>query len=121
VLAQSHYLMGQITRAAEYLLILAHETTAGHHTHDPLWEFLRHCRNAAAHGGRFELRHGEPKRPATWRNLTITTGLAGTRLIDGPRRPTSAADDVEKGLLAVGDVVPLLWDIERNLLSRAKL
>src|SRR2546423_11506645 len=39
--------------SAGSLLILAHEITKGVHNHDPLWEFLRHCRNAAAHKGYF--------------------------------------------------------------------
>jgi hypothetical protein len=86
------------------LMILAYETTKDYHTHDSLWEFLRHCRNAAAHKGYFNLLNGEPRRPTKWRGLEIVSSLQGTPLFfDG-----SAA-----GLLGLGDALYLLWDIEQ--------
>lgn len=47
------YLIRFIMRSAGSLLILAHEISKNEPWHDkgPLWEFLRHCRNAAAHRG----------------------------------------------------------------------
>lgn len=107
---EHHYLVPQTIRAGEQLLIVAWETTSAFRTHDQLWEFLRHCRNAAAHGGRFTLRHGEPRRPAVWRELEITRDLEQSRLFDGPTR---SYDGVERGLLAIGDAIALLWDLER--------
>jgi hypothetical protein len=86
------------------LLIHAYEATQKFHDQGPLWEFLRHCRNAAAHGGRFTLKHGEPKRPAIWGRFTITPSLEGTWL---------AATNEAQGLLAPGDPLRLLWDLEQ--------
>jgi hypothetical protein len=39
--------------------------------HGPDLEFLRHLRNAVAHGNRFELRNGEPRRDAYSENYSI--------------------------------------------------
>jgi len=51
----STYLADSLLYALSAVFILAHEMSIGKPWHDqgPLWEFLRHCRNAAAHGGRF--------------------------------------------------------------------
>jgi hypothetical protein len=100
------YLIEFVLRSAGSLLILAHEMNkdAPWHDYSPLWEFLRHCRNAAAHGGTFTLRNGEPRRPATWRRFSIEQSLNGTPLFKG-------ADGV--GLLRPGDPIKLLWDIEQ--------
>lgn len=86
------------------LLIQAYESTSDHHDRNPLWEFLRHCRNAAAHGGRFHFRNGEPRRLAEWGRFRIEPSLQGTYLAARPERP---------GLLAPGDALKLLWDIEQ--------
>jgi hypothetical protein len=114
---ESRYLMTQLPRRAENLLLLAWETTHGCRTQvttrEPLWQFLRHCRHAGGHGGRFNFLHGEPRRPAEWKTLEMTAGLQGSRLFDGPATPTSTPDDLEEGLLAPGDAVALLWDIEQ--------
>jgi hypothetical protein len=71
---------------------------------DPLWEFLRHCRNAAAHRGRFAFRGKEPTWLARWGHLEITHSLEGTPLF------TDAAGN---GLLSPGDPIRLLWDLEQ--------
>lgn len=99
-------LLPQIVRACEQLLVLAWETTDGLHTHDPLWEFLRHCRNAGAHGGRFHFRGKEPTRPAKFANLEITRSLQGVP-------PFGRAD--ENAFMMIGDAVHLLWQIEQAL------
>jgi hypothetical protein len=74
-------------------------------TKEPLWEFLRHCRHAAAHGNRFDFRADEPRRPAMWCGLSIEGSSEGTPLMqeqnNGPY------------FLAPGDPVQLLWDIEQ--------
>ena len=100
------YLAPELVRASEQLVIVAWETTHKHHTHDPLWEYLRHCRNAAAHGGRFHFLNNEPKRPAQFGRFRITLGLQGKPLF-GPIRPERAS------YLRVGDAVSLLWHIEQ--------
>jgi hypothetical protein len=74
------------------------------HTTDPIWEFLRHCRNAAAHKGRFNLVRGEPRRLATWRSKTTAPGLNGTLLFTDGKLP---------GFLGPGDVLYLLSDLEK--------
>ena len=103
------HLAPQLVRASEQLVIVAWETTSTHHTTDPLWEFLRHCRNAAAHGGRFHLLHAEPRRPARFKRLRITPGLEGKPLF-GPTKPRRTS------YLRIGDAVSLLWHIEQRFL-----
>ena len=68
------YLASYLMRAAGALLILAHEITKTKPYRDkgPLWEFLRHCRNAAAHGGSFTLAPHEPRNPAMWGSFEVT-------------------------------------------------
>jgi len=101
----SSFLVQRVAPAAMGgLLIQAYESTSDHHDRQPLWEFLRHCRNAAAHGGRFNLLHGEPHRPARWGRFSIEPTLHGTYLAARPER---------QGLLAPGDALRLLWDIEQ--------
>jgi hypothetical protein len=85
------------------VLILAWEVTNNHHSHHDLWEFLRHCRHAAAHRGHFHFLHGEPKRPARWRSLEIVPALQGQPLFTDP--PVD-------GFIGTGDVLHLLADIE---------
>jgi hypothetical protein len=88
------------------VFIVAHESEKDKAWHDqgPLWEFLRHCRNAAGHGGRFHFLNGEPRRLARWGKIEIQASLEGTPLFKG-------ADGV--GLLSPGDPIRLLWDIEQ--------
>jgi hypothetical protein len=90
--------------SAGSLLIAAYESAKSMSDRGPVWEFLRHCRNAAAHGGRFNFTQGEPSRSAIWKTLTVHRGLQGTPLFDILG---------EKGLIALGDSVLLLWDIEQ--------
>lgn len=44
----------------------------------PPFELLRHLRNAAAHGNKFNFSAREPRRPASWRHLTLDPGLTGS-------------------------------------------
>ncbi len=100
------YLIPYTILSACSLFILAHEISKGKPWHDkgPLWEFLRHCRNASAHGGFFNLKSDEPRRPAEWGSFRIEATLQGTPLFK----------DIEgKGLLSPGDPIRLLWDIEQ--------
>ena len=100
------YLMSYMMRSAASLLILAYETTKDQSCRDdgPLWEFLRHCRNAAAHGGTFSLRNAEPRNRAVWGSLEITRQSNGVLLFK---------NDQGSGLLSPGDPIRLLWDIEQ--------
>lgn len=103
----ANYLTEFVLKSASSVLILAHELTknGSYRDNGPLWEFLRHCRNAAAHGGFFTLRHGEPRRPARWGKFQITTALDGTPLFKNAS---------QAGLLSPGDSILLLWDLEQQ-------
>lgn len=106
IAGNSTYLSSSLMKSAGSLLIVAHEISKDKPWHGttPLWEFLRHCRNAAAHGGTFNLIYGEPKRPATWGPFQITSSMQGMSLFKGV--------DLN-GLLSPGDPIRLLWDIEQ--------
>lgn len=91
--------------SAGSLLIAGWALTDHAHTSDPLWEFLRHCRNAAAHGGRLNLLDGEPSSPARWRTLEVLPVLEGKPLFP---------DGHGGGFIGPGDVLYLLSDIERK-------
>jgi len=101
-----YYLADFLLRSSGSLLILAHEICKNEPYHDqgPLWEFLRHCRNAAAHKGLFNLVNGEPRRLAEWKVFRIEASLHGTRLFK---------DETGNGFLSPGDPIALLWDIEQ--------
>jgi len=85
------------------VLILAWELTTQYHNRTPIWEFLRHCRNAAAHSGRFTLRKNEPTKLAKWRDLEITKELNDEMLF---------RTDEDEGFLQPGDVFYLLEDLD---------
>ncbi len=106
---EARYLGDHVLRHAEHLLILAWETTEEFRDTGPLWEFLRHCRNASAHGGSFNLKYDEPRRPAEWGPFQITQELHGSRLFAS--RDESGV--ITQGLLHPGDPIRLLWDIEQ--------
>lgn len=93
------------------LLIMSWELTYADHNKDPLWEFLRHCRNAAAHKGHFNFKNNEPKRPAQWRTLEIVNTLHGSPLFF----------DGKTGFMGPGDVLYLLADIEKKLYCTGKM
>jgi hypothetical protein len=100
------YLLRFTMLSAGSLLILAYEISKDKKYIDngPLWEFLRHCRNAAAHGGVFNFQGNEPKRPAEWGRFRIEAIMHGKPLFK----------DVEgRGFLSPGDPIRLLWDIEQ--------
>jgi len=101
------YLLSFYIRAAANILVLAHEVTKDTSYRDtgPLWEFLRHSRNAATHNGLFHFTHGEPRRLAEWGPFRIEASLQGTSLFKDARG---------QGLLSPGDPIRLLWDIEQT-------
>lgn len=91
--------------AASALLVHAHEATEKFQNTEPLWEFLYHCRNAGAHGGRFTFRNGQPKHHANW-------GKYNLKRETHERIPLIAHKGIA-GLFAPGDPLRLLWDIEQ--------
>lgn len=100
---EHHYLLPWIARAGGTLLIMAWEVCREHTDNGPLPEFLRHCRNAAGHGSRFNFLGEEPRRRAEWAGLVIERSLQGTPLFQERGR----------GFLMMGDPIRLLWDIEQ--------
>lgn len=70
---------------------------------NPTHEFFRHLRNAASHGGKWNFRGKEPKFPAKWRDREVTADLQG--------------QSIWKVRIGPGDILVLLWDIERGLKS----
>jgi len=106
-LAEHHaYLLPRQAMAAMSVLVMAHEISKSqsYRTSDPTWEFLRHCRNAAAHNGRWSLVNGEPRRPASWRSITLSAAMDSTPLLKL---------ESQSGALELGDPIALLWDIEQ--------
>ncbi len=97
-------LVGLHIRAAASVIILAYETTAQYHDNGPLWEFLCHCRNAAAHNGLFHFYKGEPRLMAKWGTLNIQATMQGMPLF---------GSTITAGLLSPGDPILLLRDIEQ--------
>lgn len=93
-------------RSAGVLLVTAWESTNDMSTKSPIWEFLRHCRNAVAHDGTITLTNREPRRPAEWNGIAITKASQGTPLF---------AHGFTKGLLWPGDLLYLLWDLEQSI------
>ena len=70
----------------------------------PELEFLRHVRNAVAHGNRFNIRSDEPKRPARFRGFEISQSLNGTELFwqfIGPGDVLDLLDEVHLQLRAL--------------------
>jgi hypothetical protein len=99
-----------LERAAASMLILAWEWNRQHSDGGPSWRFLYHCRNAAAHNGRFrfkrdELARGRLDSPAAWGPFTLDVGFQDVPLFRG---------DDGSGLLGMGDPLRLLWDLERS-------
>jgi hypothetical protein len=90
---------------AESLLVMAWEHVKPKHRRDPVAQFLRHCRNAAAHNGVFTFNRGQPDKPAEWHGVKIVRALEGSPLFINPPR---------KGFLGPGDVLYLLADIEEK-------
>ena len=101
------YLINFLMDSAGSLLILAYEISKGKpwHNEGPYRQFLRHCRNAAAHGGLFNFKKGEPKNPANWGPFSLDPSFNGTRLFK---------DKNGVGLISPGDPIRLLWDIEQT-------
>ena len=91
--------------SAGSLLILAWDRVPPKHRGSPIGQFLKHCRNAAAHNGAFHFKPEEPKKPAEWRTLSIVRTMQGDSLFADPPKP---------GFIRIGDVLYLLADIEKQ-------
>ena len=99
------YLMNYNTQAMSMCLVMANEVTLNktYRNHDPLWEFLRHSRNAIAHNGKWHFSKNEPRNPAEWRGIKLDKTYQGKSIF---------FDQGVSGTLNLGDVIALLHDIE---------
>ncbi len=90
------------------LVNAAYEAVKDRHDGSPIFEYFRHVRNAASHGGTFNFREGEPSKRAEWRGLRIDHERKGRTnpLFDTP---------CFGSYLDIGDVLLLLRDIEQLL------
>jgi hypothetical protein len=79
-----------------------------HNHYSPEFELLRHVRNAASHGNRFNFFPREPKRPAAWAGFRIDH----TRL--GPANPLQGVECFGASL-SPADLLALLCDVERTI------
>lgn len=93
-------------RQVEYMIITAYALTEGkYRNNDPLWQFFRHVRNAAAHGGKFNLQRNQPDKPAEWGEKRIERGLNGKRLVSFIG---------QEGFLETGEIILLLLSVEEK-------
>jgi hypothetical protein len=65
---------------------------------------IPYCRNAVGHNGRFFFKGQEPLYTAEWGPFRLHAKMHDDPLFDMPGKP---------GLLAPGDSIRLLWDIEQ--------
>jgi hypothetical protein len=100
------------TQSAGALLLVAWELSKNRIMHGPVREFFRHCRNAAAHGGRFHFDRDEPRRPSEWRGKCVERPLQGSPLFPVPP---------DRGFLGIGDVLHLLHDVEKNYMTESSV
>jgi hypothetical protein len=103
------------TYAARMLLISAYELKkrlifSSLLQNDELWQFFRHCRNAAAHNGKFYFKTKEPEFISKWQNLEIKSKMQGEELF--------TTTDPLKGYLSLGDPIKLLWDVEQKFFKK---
>jgi len=86
------------------LLSVGHELKK-HHYFDktPELEFFRHLRNGISHGNKFDFKHGEPRRPAKFKNFEIASSLQG--------------EDVLFKFIKPGDLFELFDHIKKHLES----
>ncbi|MBY0424029.1 MAG: hypothetical protein K2Q22_00200 [Cytophagales bacterium] len=102
------YLLPFQLKAAGILLIMTYEISKDQYdTKDSIWNFFYHCRNAAAHGGQFNILNTK-RFPAKWDNIEITLKLNKTDLFKGSSN---------SGLLSLGDPLYLLYEIEQNFIK----
>lgn len=105
-LANYDYLLEHMMKAAGILIIMGYENTKClEDKNSEIWNFFYHCRNAAAHGGRFNITNMR-RFPAKWGDLEITFLMNGNNLFSTPNN--------KDGLLAPGDPIRLLWEIEQR-------
>ncbi len=107
--SNADYLLQYFSVSGASLIINAHSNILEKHTndHDPLWQFLRHCRHAAAHDGViFDKYKDLIKLPAKWGEFD----MSNYQKVQLFKKRTGG----ENYLLDPGDPIRLLWDIEQK-------
>ncbi len=61
------------------LIIMAYESHKKYFDDSPIFEFLRHIRNACAHDNKFYFNKHEPRREARWKELKIDHKIKGEK------------------------------------------
>ncbi|WON94745.1 hypothetical protein [Sphingobacterium sp. UGAL515B_05] len=96
-----------LSKMSNMLIVMAFESlpaSVRYLKSDALANFFYHCRNAAAHGGKFNITNNK-RFPAKWRSLEVKNDLNGANLV---------IDSEGKGFLKPMDIVLLLLDAERK-------
>jgi hypothetical protein len=89
----------------------AYESVRDANDRSPEFELFRHVRNASSHLNRFYFRGDEPRRPASWRGVSINYQLKGNA------NPLQN-DHCFGKMLGTADVFLLLWDIEQIIVRQ---
>lgn len=90
----------------------AYESVKDFNDGSEIFEFFRHIRNASSHLNRFQFNHKEPAHPAKWRGAIIDEKQKGeNNLLFG--QPCFGR------FIGVADILELLMDIERKIISSA--
>jgi len=112
VFDDSDLVVPKLPKASEVLLLSCfEEVRESHDMKDELWNFFYHCRNAAAHGGYFNIETNNKRFPAKWSSFEITHKLNKTRLIH---------NDIEGGFLGYYDPIIFLNEIEKKYFDSNK-
>ena len=67
-----------------------------------IWQFFKHIRNAAAHGGQFHFNRKEPKFAAKWGQYEIVHEM----------KYESAFEFINSGMLSYSNIIDLLLEVE---------
>jgi len=101
--------MGRHLRAACGMLAnTAYESVKIHNDKSPVFEFLRHVRNAASHGNKFNFSANEPARAAEWQGAKFAWNCKGS---------ANALHGTEcfGTFIGAADLIHLLWDVEQRI------
>ena len=90
------------------LMNTAYESVKQYNDNSPEFEFFRHVRNVSSHANAFNFFKSEPRRPASWRTLTIDHRKKGVQY-------TLFGKKCFMEYLAVPEAIFLLNDIDRKL------
>ena len=71
---------------------------------NPVIEFYRHVRNGCFHGNRFHFESDQPRHPAQWRGLVISSALEGRTILRESLDNTDMFLNWGDALILLGDV-----------------